>query len=118
MIMSVHLKTFLRYLMQKLSFNKIWISLLRKSICFTPITSDSFTIPENPYNLRNFQILYFSNKRTVKFEIEAITCRSRQLWNLLPNCLTTSPSFEIIKREIKKWKGETCPCRISKTYIQ
>ena len=27
-------------------------------------------------------------------------------------------SFDLFKKEIGKWKGEKCPCRICKTYIQ
>ena len=79
--------------------------------------SDLFTIHENPYNLKNFQTLYSSNKRTVKFRIETIIYRGPQIWNLVPNCFKATPSFEILKGEIKKWKGDTCSCRICKIHI-
>ena len=44
--------------------------------------------------------------------------RGPQIWNLLPDCLKQAPSFKIFNREIKKWKVETYPCDICKTYIQ
>ena len=37
---------------------------------------------------------------------------------MLPNCLKTAPSFEILKRETKKWERKTCLLRIHKTMIQ
>ena len=56
----------------------------------SPLTrTNLFTIRENPYNLRNFQTPYLSNKGTVKFVIEIITYRDPQIWNLLPICLKT-----------------------------
>ena len=63
--------------------------------------SDIFTISENPYKFRNFQIPYSSNERTVKFGIETATYMGPQIWNLLPYCLETT-LFEIFTREIKK----------------
>ena len=78
----------------------------------------AFMIRNNKYNLRNFQCLYSTNKRTVKYGTETVTYRGPQIWNLVPEKTKNASSFDIFKKEIRKWKGEKCPCRICKTYIQ
>ena len=83
-----------------------------------PILNGAFMIRNNNYNLRNFQCLYSTNKRTVKYETETVTYRGPQIWNLVPENTKNASSFDIFKKEIRKWKGEKCPCRICKTYIQ
>ena len=75
-------------------------------------------IRNNKYNLRNFHCLYSTNKRTVKYGTETVKYRGPQIWNLVPEKTKNAPSFDIFKKEIGKWKGEKCPCRICKTYIQ
>ena len=75
-------------------------------------------IRNNKYNLRNFQCLYSTNKRTVKYGTETVTYGGPQIWNLVPEKTKNASSFEIFKKEIRKWKGKKCLCRISKTYMQ
>ena len=72
----------------------------------------------NNYNLRNFQCLYSTNKRTEKYGTETVTYRGPQIWNLVPEKTKNASSFDIFKKEIGKWKREKCPFRICKTYIQ
>ena len=54
-----------------------------------PIMSDLFVTRENNYNLRNFQELESSLRRTVKFGTETISYRGSQIWNLIPERLRT-----------------------------
>ena len=77
-----------------------------------------FMIRNNNDNLRNFQCLYSTNKRTVKYGTETVTYRGPQIWNLIPEKTKNASSFDLFNKEIGKWKGEKCPCRICKTYIQ
>ena len=72
----------------------------------------------NKYNLKNIKCLYSTIKRTAKYGTETVTYRGPQIWNLGPEKTKNASSFEIFKKEIRKWKGEKCPCRIRKTYIQ
>ena len=51
------------------------------------ITSDLFVTRVNNYNLRNFQELESSLKRTVKFRTETISYRGPQIWNLISETL-------------------------------
>ena len=45
--------------------------------------TDLFVTMENIYNLRNFQELESSLKRTAKFGTETISYRVPQIWNLI-----------------------------------
>ena len=49
--------------------------------------SDLFLTRGNNYNLRNFQELESSRKRTVKFGTETTSYRGPQIWNLIPERL-------------------------------
>ena len=80
--------------------------------------SDLFVTRENNYNLRNFQELESSLRRTVKFGTETISYRGPQIWNLIPERLRTLETLNKFKKEIKSRKCDTCPCRMCKTYIQ
>ena len=83
-----------------------------------PIMNGAFMIRNKKCNLRNFQCLYSTNKRTIKYGTETVTYRGPQIWSLVPEKIKNASSFDIFKKEIRKWKGEKCPCRICKTYIQ
>ena len=80
--------------------------------------SDLFVTRENNYNLRNFQALEYSHKRTAKFGTETISYRGPQIWNLIPERLRALETLSKFKKEIKKWKCDACPCRMCKKYIQ
>ena len=80
--------------------------------------SDLFVTRENNYNLRNFQELESSLRRTVKFGTETISYRGPQIWNLIPERLRTLETLNKFKKEIKTWKCDAYPCRMCKTYIQ
>ena len=79
--------------------------------------SDLFVTRENNYNLRNFQELESSLRRTVKFGTETISYRGLQIWNLIPERLRTFETLNKFKKETKSWKCDACPCRMCKTYI-
>ena len=80
--------------------------------------NDAFMIRNNNYKLLNFQCLYSTNKRTVKYGTDPVTYRGPQIWNLVPEKTKNVSSFDIFKKVIEKWKDERCPCTICKTYIQ
>ena len=68
-----------------------------------PIMSDLFVPRENIYNLRHFQALKSSHKRTVKFGTETISCRGLQIWNLIPERLRMLAILNKCKKVIKIW---------------
>ena len=80
--------------------------------------SDLFVTRENNYNLRNFQELESSHKRTVKFGTETISNRGPSIWNLILERLMALETPNKFYKKIKKWKCDACLCRVCKTYIQ
>ena len=80
--------------------------------------SDLFVTRENNYNLRNFQELESSLRRTVKFGTETISYRGPQIWNLIPERIRSLETLNNFKKEIKSCKCDACPCRMCKMYIQ
>ena len=66
-----------------------------------PIMNDAFMIRNNNYNLRNFQCLYSTNKRTVKYGTETVTYRGPKIWNLVPEKTKSVSSFDTLKRKLE-----------------
>ena len=62
---------------------------------------DLFVTRKNKYNLRNFQALISSHKRTIKFGTETISYRGSQRWNLIPERLRTLATLSKFKEEMK-----------------
>ena len=47
-------------------------------------------------------------------DLETITHRAPQLWNLVPTEIKDAPSLSIFKEKIKSWHFDNCPCRLCK----
>ena len=82
-----------------------------------PIIDHMFQFRENSYNLRNFQQLASSTKKTTNLGLETISYRGPQLWNLVPQKIKELASFFIFKDKIKKWNCSNCPCRLCSTFL-
>ena len=39
------------------------------------------------------------------------------IWNLIPKELKNITSLNIFKKEIRRWKRKSCPCRICRNYV-
>ena len=82
------------------------------------ILSDLFVTRENNYNLRNFQELESSLRRTEIFGKETISYRGPQIWNLISERSRILETLNKFKKEIKTWKCDACPCRMCKAYTR
>ena len=82
------------------------------------IIKDLFVVEEISYSLRNTTKFKANKIYTTKYGTETVSYLGPKLWKSLPNEYKDSASLEIFKRKIKNWKGENCPCRLCKTYIQ
>ena len=82
-----------------------------------PIIDHLFQFCENSYNLRNFQQLPGSTKKTTKMGLETISYRGAQLWSLVPQKIKESASLLIFKDKIKKWNCTNCPCRLCRAFL-
>ena len=65
------------------------------------IMTGAFMIRNNKYNLRDFQYLYSTNKRTIKYGTETVTYRGPQICNLVPEKTKNESSFDILKRKLE-----------------
>ena len=63
----------------------------------------------NTYNLRNFQEFATERKRTVWYDLEALSYRYPQLWSLLQENLKEMNSLSKFKKNIKHWLYSECP---------
>ena len=79
-----------------------------------PIMSSLFGFRSNKYNIRNFQVLSTDFRRRVNYGIETMTYRAPFLWIKLPFECKFAASLKEFKTKIKKWKCDTCPCRLCK----
>ena len=82
-----------------------------------PIIDHLFQFRENSYNLRNFQQLESSTKKTTKMGLETISYCGPKLWNLVPQEIKESALFFLFKDKIKKWNCTNCPCRLCRTFL-
>ena len=94
------------------------IGMLKKKELASPIMDSMFERKNEPDNILNFQEFLTESKRTVHYGLERLSCRSPQLWSLLPENIMEVESLEIFKREIKKWSCDDCPCRLCKPCLQ
>ena len=73
---------------------------------------------ENPvYELRSVVHLPSRNSPTFFFGTESMINLRTKLWDMVPEIIKSSDSFNVFKSKIKYWKLNHCPCRIFKTYI-
>ena len=66
-----------------------------------PIMDNFFIFRENTQNLRNFQIILNENKKTVRYDSEAISYRTPLLLANLPEEYKLANSFSDFKSKIK-----------------
>ena len=69
---------------------------------FSPaVMHNAFMIRNNKYNQRNFQCLYYINKRSTKRGTEIVTYREPQIWNLVPKKLKVHLLSKFLKRKLE-----------------
>ena len=81
-----------------------------------PIMNSLFEFRSNEYNVRNFQVLSTDFRRRINYGIETITYRVSSFWAKLPSEYKLGASLEEFQVKIKKWKCDTCPCRLCKKF--
>ena len=67
-----------------------------------PIMNDIFFSRQNIYNLRKFRGFSTSTANTLNFDMETISYRCPQLWNLISDNIKLEPTLELFKKKIKK----------------
>ena len=70
------------------------------------------------YSLRNQRDFVIRAVKLVNYGLESTRFLGRKIWESLPNNLENKDSIESFTMAIKKWKPESCPCRLCKTYLE
>ena len=70
------------------------------------------------YNLRNQKKFVIPQVKSVNHGLESVRFLGPKIWENLPNDLKNKESADSFKTTIKRWKPESCQCRLCKTYFQ
>ena len=70
------------------------------------------------YNLQNQANFVIPQVKSVNYGLESIRVLGPKIWERLPNDLKNKESIFSFKIAIKRWKPESYPCRLCKTYLQ
>ena len=82
------------------------------------ITANVFTtIPENHYNLRNYNCFRLPFARTVYHGTESISYLGPKIWDIVPVELKNAQSLHSFKKFIRKWIPNNCPGRLCRRYV-
>ena len=83
------------------------------------IMQEVFLVKEQKYyNLQNQTDFVTPQVKSVNYRLEMIRVLGPKIWESLPNNLKNKESVDSFKTAIKRWKPESCPCRLCKTYLQ
>ena len=73
---------------------------------------------QGQYNLRSWSHFTLPIVKNVNYGIESIRYLGPKLWESIPANIKEVDIIERFKSGIKKWKSESCPCRLCKIYLQ
>lgn len=76
-----------------------------------------FSIRDVRYDLRHTSIFSRENVNSTYHGTESIRILGPKIWELLPESIRSAENLCSFQEQIKKWKVEHCPCRLSKDFI-
>ena len=79
-----------------------------------PIFSEIFHRRDKNYNLRINSDIAMRNVRSVFHGSQSISYLGPKIWEIVPLELKELTSVVALKKGIKEWKPEECPCRLCK----
>ena len=83
------------------------------------IMQEIFTIKEQgEYNLRNQVDFVVPHVKSVNFGFASIRYIGPKIWESLSQNLKNKETIDSFKTAIKKWKPDSCSCRLCETYLQ
>ena len=82
------------------------------------IMNDIFKLRKNVYNLTNVYLFESQNSRPKRYGLDCIAYRASQIWKTFSIEGRDSISLKILKREIKTWNCNLCPCYCIKSYMK
>ena len=83
------------------------------------IMKEIFTLRhQNQYNLRNWTYFDTPKVRTLNHGSESVRYLGSKIWEIIPAYTKELDTIDKFKIAIKKWKPESCPCRLCRVYLQ
>ena len=83
------------------------------------IMQEDFLVKEQgKWNSRNQTDFVIPQVKSANYGLESIRGLGPKIWESLPNDLKNKESIDSFKTAIKRWKPESCPCYLCKTYLQ
>ena len=73
---------------------------------------------QNEYNLRSWTYFDAPKVRIVNHGSESVRYFGSKIWEIIPAYTKELDTIEKFKIAIKKWKPESCPCRLCRVYLQ
>ena len=70
------------------------------------------------YSLRNQADFIIPQVKSVNYGLQSTRVFGPKIWESFPNDLKNKESVDSFTTVIKRWKPESCPCRLRKTYLQ
>ena len=89
-----------------------------KNDIFPNVLDEFITKRDLSYNLRNPLEFQGDEVSTTRYGTESIRILGPRIWHIIPNDIKESEILNSFKAKIKKWKVETCPCRLCKTFVR
>ena len=83
----------------------------------SPGIASLFHVRQNNCNLRHDSYFARPNVKYVYHGTERLSNLRSRIWHLVPDKLKQLVEIHTFKKEIKKRKPKSCPCRLCKTYI-
>ena len=83
------------------------------------IMQEVFLVKEQGnYNMENQTGFVIPQVKNANYGLENMRGLGPKIWEILPNDLKNKESVHSFKIAIKRWKPESCPCRLCKTYLE
>ena len=80
--------------------------------------SESVTLREITYNLREKSDFQRYKPNTVYYGTETLSNLGPKIWQLVPNVIKESSTLSVFKSKIKNWITDECPCRLCKVFLR
>ena len=81
------------------------------------IINDIFEGCPRNYNLRKDKIITTRCVKSVYNGTETVSFRAQNIWDITPEDLKKASSLPDFKLNIKKWKPDSCTCRLCKEFV-
>ena len=72
----------------------------------------------NQYNLRNWTYFDAPKVKTVNHGSESVRYLGSKIWEIISEYTKELDTMDKFQIGIKKWRPESCPCRLCRDYLQ